>query len=46
MYDLVQMLKSANMDVPPELARNEASKNKPGSVEERKKKPTIQFAKK
>jgi len=47
-YDLKNVLTGANQNVPGELARHEASKAKPGSLDAvgKKKKPTIMFAKK
>ena len=44
-YDLKQMLQDCNMQVPPELARHEAARVKPGTIGHAPK-PKIQFAKK
>ncbi len=44
-YDLKKLLEESKSMVPPELARHEASKNKPGSMEG-KKRDAIQYAKK
>ena len=44
-YDLKKLLEESKAMVPPELARHEASKNKPGSMEG-KKRDAIQYAKK
>ncbi|KAJ0777090.1 putative RNA helicase [Helianthus annuus] len=42
-YDLKQMLTQSNSPVPPELARHEACKFKPGSIPDRPPRQTIQF---
>jgi ATP-dependent RNA helicase DDX23/PRP28 len=44
-YDLKRLLEESKAAVPPELARHEASKNKPGSIEAMARKPEIQYSK-
>ena len=43
-FDLKKFLEESKASVPPELARHEASKTKPGAVDGRREK--IQYAKK
>jgi ATP-dependent RNA helicase DDX23/PRP28 len=43
-YDLKRLLEESKAVVPPELARSEAAKQKPGSVNQ--KRDSIQYAKK
>jgi ATP-dependent RNA helicase DDX23/PRP28 len=44
-YDLNKFLTESKMAIPPELARHDATKNKPGEVGQ-KKRDMVQFAKK
>ena len=44
-YDLKQFLETNKTPVPPQLARHEAARVKPGSVDGRPKRDTIQYAK-
>jgi ATP-dependent RNA helicase DDX23/PRP28 len=43
-YDLKRLLEESKAVVPPELARSEAAKQKPGSISQ--KRDSIQYAKK
>ena len=45
-YDLKKLLEDCKAPVPPELARHEASKVKPGSLEAQGRKPQPMYAKK
>ena len=45
-YDLKKLLEDCKAPVPPELARHEASKVKPGSLEAQSRKPQTMYAKK
>ncbi len=43
-YDLKRLLEESKAPVPPELARHEASKVKPGSIEAKSRKEQTVFA--
>lgn len=43
-YDLKRLLEESNADVPPQLARHEASKNKPGTVGDKPRREQITYA--
>jgi hypothetical protein len=43
-YDLKRLLEDSNANIPPQLARHEASKNKPGSVTDKPKREQITYA--
>ncbi|KAL6755306.1 P-loop containing nucleoside triphosphate hydrolase protein [Haematococcus lacustris] len=45
-FDLKKLLEDSKAPVPPELARHEAAKMKPGSLEAKNKRPDVQYAKK
>jgi len=44
-YDLKQFLETNKTPVPPQLARHEAARQKPGAMDGRPKRDQIQYAK-
>ena len=44
MYDLLQMLRATNSDVPSELANHESAKAKPGAIEQKGRSSEMVFA--
>ena len=43
-YDLKRLLEDSNADIPPQLARHEAAKNKPGTVGDKPRREQITYA--
>lgn len=45
-FDLKKLLEESKAPVPPELARHDAAKQKPGAVDGKPKRDAVQYAKK